>query len=208
MRSPQQLLIPREYAVEPPDGDKGREERGAHYTPRVLAMAMCRSLKAATGIEPKTILEPGCGGGAFLFAADATWPKASLLGVDLLPACIGPGVVVERDLFDVEGPFDLIVGNPDFTHAESIVRHCFAQLAPGGLLALLLLSDFEGSKGRLPFWSGQPLYMRQAIGGARPSFREDGQTDMRPYAMHVWKEGHRGNYIGLPPLDWEEVGRG
>lgn len=200
-------LFPREYATEPPDGDKGREERGAFYTADALALAICRSLREMLLLEfvsPKSIFEPGCGAGAFLRAVDAVWPSAYLLGVDIVPACSGPGLVVERDLFEVKGAFDLIVGNPDFAQAEAIVRHCLAQLAPGGYLALLLLADFEGSQARIGFWREHPIYLRQAIGDVRPCFRADGQSDQRPYAIFVWKQGWRGpEYRGLPPLVWK-----
>lgn len=205
MRRTGDLFGHENMALEPPDGQEGRDERGAHYTDLKLAFAMCRQL-ARLGFQPKSIFEPGCGGGAFLRAAFATWPDAYLVGVDLVPACMGPGLVVERDLFDVRGSFDLIVGNPDFARAEEIIEHCKAQLAPGGLLAFLLLSDFEGSQKRQPFWLRHPLYLRQAIGGSRPSFREDGQTDMRPYSMFGWKEGYAGaEHRGLAPLDWASV---
>lgn len=203
-------LFPREYAIEPPDGDKGKEERGAHYTPDRLALAICKSLRDGLKLTPKNILEPGCGGGAFLRAAHATWPEARLSGVDLVPACTGPGVVEQRDLFTVTEHFDLVLGNPDFAIAEQVVRH-FRELdrkrlqGPDGLIALLLLADFEGSVGRIPFWKEHPLFARQHIGSSRPSFREDGQTDMRPYAEFVWWGRWLGPNLdtGLPPLDWK-----
>lgn len=202
-------LFPREHAIEPLDGDKGREERGAFYTPGPLANAICGTLKTL-GIEPRSIFEPGCGGGAFLRAAVTTWPRClSVMGVDLEPACDGPGIVHKADLFSIEDSFSLIVGNPDFANAEEIARHCMKQLAPGGYLAFLLLAAIEESDARNcprpdfspAFWDEHPLYLRQAI-AQRPSFRADGKTDMRPYALHVWKHGHTGEYRGLRPLVW------
>lgn len=197
-------LFPREYAIEPPDGDKGKEERGAHYTDERLALAICISLRDCLGIGPRTIFEPGCGGGAFLRAAHATWPDAKLYGVDLLPACRGPGVVEQRDLFTVTDSFDLVLGNPDFAIGELVVRHALKHAKEGGLVALLLLADFEGSVGRGPFWNEHPTLARQHIGSSRPSFREDKQTDMRPYAEFVWRKGWLGpDHRGLPPLAWK-----
>jgi 3'-phosphoadenosine 5'-phosphosulfate sulfotransferase (PAPS reductase)/FAD synthetase len=78
-------------ATEPPDGEKGREERDAWFTPELLALAICRSLRDEVHRSPAHILEPGCGGGAFLRAARLTWPKAKLTGIDLVPACDRPG---------------------------------------------------------------------------------------------------------------------
>lgn len=196
-------LVP---ATLPPDGEKGQEERGAFYTPDLLALAICRQIRERFGLQfnlgPRSIFEPGCGGGAFLRAASATWPAADLLGADLVPACEGPGEVVAGDLFEITGRFDLIVGNPDFAIAERVVRHCMAQLAPGGHLALLLLASFEESAGRVPLWEEHPLFARQIL-AQRASFTADGAMDQRPYAVFLWRQGFRGDtYQGLRPLVW------
>ncbi len=193
-----------EIATQPPDGARGQEQRGAFYSPDALALAICGMLKAE-GIEPGSILEPGCGGGAFLRAAARTWPQASLLGVDLLPACRGPGKVLKQDLFKVRGAFDLVLGNPDFGIAEAAVRHGLSLLAPGGHLAFLLLASFEETIGRVPLFADFPLWLRQMI-AQRASFTDDGQTDQRAYATFVWKHGARGRvYRGLQPLVWREA---
>jgi SAM-dependent methyltransferase len=197
-------------AVEPPDGEAGREERDAYYTPDALARAICeKTLKGALHLDASLdscrarILEPGCGGGAFLRAAAAAWPAASILGVDLVPACSGPGEVRQQDVFTVQGSYDLIVGNPPFMHAEAVVRHCLGLLAPGGTLALLLLASFEESGGRVRLYAEHPLYARQMV-AERASFRADGQTDQRAYAVFVWKQGWAGpDYRGLQPLVWK-----
>lgn len=191
----------------PPDGDKGRTERGAFYTPDPLALAICRTL-AAELVEdghpaPVRILEPGCGGGAFLRAARATWPHCDLTGIDLVPACNGPGRVIEGDLFGHKAPFyDLVVGNPDFAIAEQVVRHCLGHLAPGGYLAFLLRAAFLGSEGRVPLYREHPLRFLQPI-AQRPSFTADGKTDPMEYALFVWRKSsarRRGEL--LQPLVW------
>jgi hypothetical protein len=185
----------------PIDGEKGRIERRAFFTPDLLSLAICRTL-LAEGVKPSSILEPGCGGGAFLRAAAATWPSAELSGVDVLPACDGPGRVTTGDLFDARGPVDLVLGNPDFTIAEKVVRHGMSILNPGGYVAFLLLDSFEESSGRVPLYEQFPLWLRQQI-AQRATFTADGQTDQRPYALFVWKQGWAGPYYkGLRPLVW------
>lgn len=190
-----------QIAVLPPDKEKGQEERGAFYTPDALALAICRTLRSLN-IGPSSIFEPGCGGGAFLRAAAATWPEAYLHGVDTVPACEGPGLVQRRDLFSVTSPTDLVLGNPDFAIAEAAVRHGLSILKPGGHLAFLLLASFEESAGRVPLFNEHPLFARQMI-AQRASFTADGQTDQRPYALFVWSRDYRGDfYLGLRPLVW------
>lgn len=188
-------------ATEPPDGEKGQEERGAFYTPDLLALAICAAVRDL-GAAPEFILEPGCGGGAFLRAAHETWPDASLLGVDLVPACAGPGSVVQQDLFTLKVPeYDLIVGNPDFGIAELVVRHCLGLLVPGGHLAFLLRAAFLGSSGRVPLYRDFPLRYFQPI-AQRPSFTSDGKTDPMEYGLYVWQQGFEGRGELLPPLVW------
>ncbi len=192
--------------TEPIDGEKGRTERGAFFTPDALALAICQELNkdpirrniATDGF----MLEPGCGGGAFLRAAHKTWPHMCLDGIDLLPACKSPGHVVQGDVFKlVSGDYDLILGNPDFSVAGEMVRHCMGLLHQGGVLALLLRCGFEMSNERIPLFSDFPLLARAAI-PQRPSFISSGATDRYDYALFVWQQGHQGTGHLLPPIIW------
>ena len=189
-------------ATGPLDGEKGREERGAFYTPDLLAHAIARTLKVE-GVNPARVFEPGCGGGSFLRAAHATWPTCDLIGIDLAPACNGPGLVLTGDLFkQTIARFDLVLGNPDYTIAEAAVRHCLGLLAPGGVLAFLLRAAFNGSTGRVPLYREHPLWLYVPI-AQRPSFTEDGRTDPMEYALFCWRQGHTGDRgTHLSPLVW------
>ena len=63
---------------------KSREvwEFGDFQTPASLAAQVCAVLRR-TGIAPSYILEPTCGGGAFIGAAATAFPTARLIGVDI-----------------------------------------------------------------------------------------------------------------------------
>lgn len=196
-----------EIATQPPDALPAgeRRERGAYYTPDALALAICRTLDNVIAPSPETILEPGCGGGAFLRAARAVWPLAGLVGLDLVPACDGPGAVLVGDIFkftpaEVKADTDLVLGNPDFAIAEKVVRHCLDLLAPGGHLAFLLRASFLGSSARVPLYAAHPLRYLQPI-AQRPSFTGGGSDPME-YALFVWQQGHTGRGEILPPLVW------
>ena len=182
----------------PIDGEKGRVERGAFFTPDLLARAIARTLGEL--ISPSTVLEPGCGGGAFLRAARAEWPSALLTGVDLLPACDGPGAIFTGDIFRHQGRYDLILGNPDYGRAEEIVRHCMLLLEPGAHLAFLLRAAFLGSTGRVALYREFPLRYLRPI-AQRPSFTGGG-SDPSEYALFVWQAAFKGNGEILPPLVW------
>lgn len=195
-------------ATQPPDALPAGEkrERGAYYTPDSLALA-CAQLLADYIPPPERIIEPGCGGGSFLRAANATWPKAQLLGVDLVPACTGPGIVRTQDLFDESIPreaFDLAIGNPDFDIAERVVRRGLELVRFGGSVAFLLRLGFLASQSRVPLYREHPLSIFAPIAG-RPSFTGGG-TDQYDYGFFVWTRGSRG-FAGagklLQPLEWK-----
>ena len=192
-------------ATQPPDGNKGRVERGAFYTPDNLALAIVRSLKENCLPEyPIRTIEPGCGGGAFLRAMHTVYPLTELIGVDTVPACSGPGMVKHRDIHTLNPSFegaDLIVGNPDFGQAEAIVRKCLSLLNQKGHLAFLLRMSFLGSISRVPLYREFPLKFFQPIAG-RPSFTGGG-SDTSEYGLFVWGHGHKDDGIILPPLEWK-----
>lgn len=191
-------------ATEPPDAaEEGeRRARDAYYTPDLLALAICRSLRQL-GLNPTYLLEPGCGGGAFLRAMREVWPKAHLLGIDIAPACDGPGLVQKRDFFRPEfaaGVSDAAIGNPPFDLAEKFVRRGLEVVSKGGYVAFLLRITFLAGKGRVPLYREHPLWAFQPIAG-RPSFTGGG-SDPSEYGVFVWKKGHQGEGRILGPLEW------
>lgn len=191
-----------EIETQPPDALPAGEKRarGAYFTPDSLARAITKTLGALLG-APADVFEPGCGGGAFLRAAHAEWPRATLLGVDLVPACEGPGHVLTGDLFAWSMKPDLVLGNPDFDIAEKVMRHGMKLLTPGGHLAFLLRAAFLGSTGRVALYREFPLRYVQPI-AQRPCFTGDGKTDPMEYALFVWQQGWRGRGELLEPLVW------
>jgi hypothetical protein len=195
-------------ATQPPDAlPEGQlRPRGAYYTPDALALACARAVAGAVP-SPLRILEPGCGGGAFLRAADKTWPSSpwrELVGVDLVPACEGPGKVCRTDLFSLStARWDLIIGNPDFAIAEKTVRHCLSILPTGGHLAFLLRISFLASRARAALYREHPLSAFWPIAG-RPSFTGGG-SDTSEYGLFLWRKGASGPGLMMQPLEWKGV---
>jgi hypothetical protein len=181
-------------------------ERGAYFTPDMLALRICERL-ASRGIAPARILEPGCGGGAFLRGAHATWPAAQLLGVDLVPECTGPGIVRTQDFFDDAipiGAFDLVLGNPPFDLAERFIRRALALVPDGGHVAMLLRMALaagrrEGLHEQFPLLRLDPVT-------PRPSFTGGGTDKGQEYALLCWKKGWKGEFTGKH-LVWKEPRR-
>ncbi len=198
---PRDLFGKPEVATQPPDAAPvgERRERDAYYTPDQLALACCQVLRRE-GVRPATILEPGCGGGAFLRAFAKVWPDASTLGVDIAPACEGPGEVRTHDLFDLGGRFGAAIGNPPFELAERFVRRSLDLVAEHGWVAFLLRITFLAGQARVPLYREHPLWSFWPIAG-RPSFTGGG-ADTSEYGLFLWRNGHRAAGSIHEPLVW------
>lgn len=191
-------------AVKPPDAKPVGQyrDRGAYFTPDNLALRICRSLQEL-GIAPCNILEPGCGGGAFLRAAAMVWPEAQLLGIDLVPCCTGPGEVRTADFYDRTdgGPFDLILGNPPFKLAESFIKRALGLVPDGGHVAFLLRAALAAGR-RKGLYEHHPLRHIEFV-VPRPSFTGGGTDKGQEYALLVWTKGHGGGFTGRR-LIWKD----
>lgn len=103
-----------------------RQALGAWFTPAGLARQLV-DRAAVGGRRPGRVLDPACGGGAFLLAAFERFPDAYLTGVDIDPLAVR----VTRAALELAGctdhdircadaltspvpPADLVVGNPPF----------------------------------------------------------------------------------------------
>lgn len=153
-----------------------------YATPPPLARFTCDFIERDYGglwapRGPRSILEPGCGAGSFLLGASEVWPSASLIGVERSPELARKAeekgfVVAQEDVlkFKWGKRFDLIVGNPPFTHAEAFIHHLRPMLSDNGRLAFLLRLNFAGSQARYEtLWSKyRPVRVHNYV--ARPNF--------------------------------------
>lgn len=186
----------------------------AYLTPDALALACCRHLEAQ-GIQPRTILEPSAGNGAYVRAARLVWPAAEVTAVEIRPACeralINSGVahlfLQPLETVDLRsfGSFDLVLGNPPFSLAES---HIPRLLKFTRQLSFLLRLSFLGTKRRaLDFWPRYPLQSLQPFAD-RPTFLGTGSSDNSEYGLYTWRPTKRPPRVTLqghpsPAVDLE-----
>lgn len=195
-----------EIATAPRDAAPTGEyrKRAAYYTPDELALRICQELHGL-GIRPKRILEPGCGGGAFLRAAAATWPAAQIVGIDLEPHCAGPGQVHRGDVFGpMASDFCLALGNPPFTHAEEFIHRGLELVRPGGYVAFLLRLALLAGK-RALIYPENPVFHVGPL-SPRPSFTGGGSDKAQEYGLICWRRGHDGGFTGKR-IVWKESRR-
>lgn len=175
-----------------------------YATPPELARLICRRL-AADLTEPGdvvNVLEPGCGAGSFLLAAQEAWPDAVVEGVELNPDLCEKAralgfEVMHGDILgtkplkpdvDFLPDYHVIVGNPPFVSADAFINRLVHRLDPeGGFLAFLLRLNFLGGGARFENLWSKHRAERVYVMPARPGFTADGGSDSIEYAVAVWR---------------------
>lgn len=204
---------------------KERRDRDAYLTDPRYCLAICRRLSRLIP-APNRIVEPSAGTGNFIRAAKQVWPEALVMAVDIHPehhrdlALAGAATYLTGDWMkqDVrQFRPDLDLGNPPFSQAEPHTNHALDMLEQGKHLAFLLPVSFMTTQGRArnlfknppPDPKDPSTWVRDdAWGGLkyiiplaeRPSYTEDGHTDMAEYAVYVWEKGFIGFPTTLPHL--------
>jgi trans-aconitate 2-methyltransferase len=117
-------------------------------------------LLARIGLEPRTIVDLGCGPGHLTAVLRDRWPEASIVGVDSSPEMIADAQArgdAEYVLADVaewspDGPVDLIISNALFQWVDDDLRVIAAladHVAPGGAFAIQVPNNGDAPSHRL-----------------------------------------------------------
>ncbi len=192
-----------------------RRPEDDYQTDATLALEITKRL-AELIPPPKRIVEPSAGVGAFVKAARIVWPDAHVTAVEVRPECetalkeLGANQVVIDDLGweNTLGGFkdyDLVLGNPPYSHAQQHAELGLTRLNPGGHLAFLLRMAFLNSQSRVEtLWSKPTDRLRYLLPLAqRPSFTGDGKTEHSEYAQYIWEKDWTGDATLLKHL-WVE----
>lgn len=154
-----------------------------HYTPGRLAERCVERLQC----EPRRIVEPSIGGGAFARAMRDRWPGVSVWGVDLDADAAG----MRWADWDIVGswpkvaanipPADLVAGNPPFSVSHEHYRAA-CEAHPGAVVAFILPLAYLGGVAWSDLLAEHPLAEVHPIAG-RPwpaSIRETALYVRRP----------------------------
>ena len=181
-----------------------------HAAVRVLLPGEFRPSTAGSGIS---VLDPGCGSGAWGRALRARLPHARIVGVEQDAGRIAVAreaytYVLWGDFLKIRRwplAFDFIVGNPPYALAEAFIMRSLELLRPGGMALFLLRTAFMESQGRYErMFSGiaRPTSVYSLV--ERPSFTGDGKTDATAYSLFLWHTRDFGQ-PGRPPTDIHHV---
>lgn len=158
-----------------------------YETPEWVTMALVPHL--SSGLK---ILEPACGTGKMVAALEKA--GFSVVGQDLQDGAD----FLKRDYADV---FTAIATNPPYNKATEFVEHALELMKPvGGVVAMLLRTDFDHAKTRRHLFAEHPAFAKKIIltkrivwferPGAAPSFNH-------AWFVFSWK------HSGAPVITWD-----
>lgn len=205
-------------AAPDPNARHARVENDFYETPGWVTRAILPHLRTGGA----TVLEPAAGEGAILRELVMVGGARVLGGVEIDPtraakaaSYTGAAFLRRADFLDprsplpVGGPWEVIITNPPFSHAEAFVRRSLDVVAPGGTVAMFLRLAFLESQGRAALLRERPPDV--FILPARPSFKRSAGrtiTDRWAYAWFVWGPGRGGRWQLLDDTRPKKRGRG
>jgi hypothetical protein len=177
-----------------------------HYTNPHTAVAIIRRLIQYGDIQAgDRILDPCVGKGAFPNAVRMeAQGQLDITTVDSDPM-VQAHIHADFLQFGPCNPFQLIVSNPPFSQGQAFAEHALSLIDSRGTVAFLMLLQFLGSNGRAEFFRKSPPSTIDVL-RPRPSFADNGQTDMREYALFRWCPQDFGSMSGprIGWIDWEK----
>lgn len=156
-------------------------------------------------VNPDWIMDTGSGSGVFGRYTRKRWQDANIVGIEIrqdAPFMNYYDWNIRADFLSMTpeiNMFDLVIGNPPYSHAESFIRHAMKSLRNGGELIYLLRLSFLESMGRYNLFTHEMQPRQIVVCSDRPSFTGNGKTDASAYAFFVWEKG----YTGECNLSWK-----
>ena len=183
-------------------------ELDRYYTPQPLADWIVRELVGLRSLRGARVLEPSCGGGAFVNAAIAAGARTFAIDLDPLAQGLRASHVCAAGDFPAMarppgwGSFRYVIGNPPYRDAQRHVERAIDWVEEGGSVFFLLRQSFLESVTRYR-WLRDHMPWRVVVLAERPSFTGTG-TDACSYAVFEWVKGKRPNFAHLFLRSWKE----
>ena len=180
-----------------------RRENDFYATPPAAVDELLKELNPTWGY----VCDPAAGNGALLDAALAEYmPERGYLAIEIDPERTPNHMVLYADylaLPPTNVPPALFLSNPPYNLAQEFVTKMLSERGEDTIVAVLLRLNFLGSQKRHDWWQEhRPDAIR--ILSKRPSFTDDGKTDMTEYAWFIWGPSYWHNHI--PALGWYRGG--
>lgn len=119
------------------------------------------------GVQPKSVLDVGCGSGHLLARVRSLWPSAELRGIDFsqksveLAQRLHPSIEFQGlsvfDLSQIDSKFDLILCTEVLEHlqaADEAIEKLYSRCAPGGSVVITVPDGRSDTfSGHFNFWT-------------------------------------------------------
>lgn len=159
-----------------------RKERDLYETPEWVTEALLPHIENRID---GPIWEPAAASGKMVRPLEALgWP---VLGTDI---ATGDDFLAKTK---ADWDFDFIITNPPYEHAREFIQHAIRMTMPGGLVAMLLRTDFDHAKTRANLFGQSQHFAKKIVLTKRIKWFED--SDGQPsfnHAWFVWDWKHRG----------------
>lgn len=165
------------------DSGYERKERDLYETPPWATQALLPHLRSL-----ETVWEPACGGGKMSNALSAS-------GLDVQISDIAHG---NDFFFEPAREVDAIITNPPYEMAQAFIERALRLMErAGGLVAMLLRTDFDHAKSRAHLFRDCPAFAKKIVLMKRivwfePEPGSKGKSPSFNHAWYVWDWRHAG----------------
>ena len=161
------------------DSGYERKERDLYETPEWVTEALFPHIR-----KPNAILEPACGTGKMLRVL-----------MRFCDAVKGTDIEGGLDFLKFERPVHgAIITNPPYINAADFISTALRLTKPtGGMVAMLLRTDFDHAKTRAVLFANHPAFAKKVVLTKRIKWFEDskGQPSFN-HAWFIWDWQHQG----------------
>jgi hypothetical protein len=165
------------------DSGYERKERDLYETPAWVTHALWPHLPR----EPDVIWEPAAGSGKMVNAIREASPKVVTV--------IESDIVTGQDFLATEYPegADAIITNPPYELATQFINHALDLMDSGGIVAMLLRTDFDHASTRANLFARHPAFCKKVVLTRRIKWFEDSKgSPSFNHAWFIWDWQHKG----------------
>jgi len=163
------------------DSGYARKERDLYETPEWATDALVPHLR-----QLGAIWEPAAASGKMVRVLERT--GSYVLGSDIDDGCN----FLESGL-PVESQWDAIITNPPYVHATEFISHAICLMAPRGLVAMLLRTDFDHARTRARLFSDCTVFAKKIVLTKRIQWFDDSTgSPSFNHAWFIWDYQHQG----------------
>lgn len=172
------------------DSGYERKERDLYETPEWVTVALMRHLPPRASNSPERkwrVWEPAAGTGKMVRALERTGC------CEVQASDLDTG---QDFLFEPRRDVDAIITNPPYVMAQWFIERSLMLMEPGGVVAMLLRTDYDHAMGRAHLFAGCKAFAKKLVLRKRIVWFEDSKgAPSFNHAWFIWDWQHRGDPV-------------